>query len=419
METRLLRSLFSMVVLFLVTAGMALGQSTGKLRGQVIDKETGEPLVGANVTVEGTTMGAACDINGEYIILNVPPGTFSVKATYVGYKTTTIRNKIVTVGLTTEVNFSLESEAIPGPAIEIVAEVPLINKNATNTINLVRAEQIEQLPVRNVANIFTLAPGVVSQGGNFYVRGGRAEETAYYVDGVLVNNPMGGQLQLNVINNAIEEVQTQIGGMTAQYGNAMSAVVSTTTKVGGPAYNFALELITDELFGGKDSRNFLGAYSYGLNEYVLTAGGPVIPGNDKIRFFVAGQRVFNRTNPTFLDGISFPYIDSTAITSADWRIVDRNDPVNAIETLPAGTTGNRTYLANLLNATNYSGGRDYGGYNLDLWGLQGNIFMDFGSLNVKVGGTYSTNSNIAAFGRGIGIVATRLFDSARFANDQS
>ena len=319
METRLLRSLFSVVVLLLVTAGMALAQSTGKMRGQVIDKETGEPLVGANVTIEGTTMGAACDINGEYIILNVPPGTFSVKATYVGYKTTTIRNKIVTVGLTTEVNFSLESEAIPGPAIEIVAEVPLINKNATNTINLVRAEQIEQLPVRNVANIFTLAPGVVSQGGNFYVRGGRSEETAYYVDGVLVNNPINGQLNLNVINNAIEEVQTQIGGMTAQYGNAMSAVVSTTTKTGGPAYNFSMELITDELLGGKDGKNFMGAYSYGLNEYVITAGGPIIPGNDKFRFFLAGQRVFNRDNPTFLDGVAYPDIDSTAITGADWR----------------------------------------------------------------------------------------------------
>jgi outer membrane receptor protein involved in Fe transport len=396
--------LLSFVLLSAVVAGVAMAQTTGKIRGTVIDRETGEPLVGANVTIEATTLGAACDVNGEFIVLSVPPGTYSLRATYVGYRTMTIRNVNVTGGLTTEANFSLESEAIPGPAIEIIAEPPLINKNATNTISLIRAEQIEQLPVRNVANIFTLAPGVIQQGGNFYVRGGRSEETAYFVDGVLVNNPMNGALQLNVINNAIEEVQTQIGGMTAQYGNAMSAVVSTTTKTGGPQYKFMFEVITDEL-GGTESKNFLGAYSYGLNEYVITASGPVIPGNDNIRFFLAGQRVFNRTNPTFLDGINFVPIDSTDIVNADWEIVDRNASSGSIQTVPTGTTGNRAYLADLINQSNYSGGRNYGGYALDLWGLQGNIFMDFGSINVKLGGTYSTNSNITPFGRTLNIIS--------------
>ena len=93
-------------------------------------------------------------------------------------------------------------------------------------------------------------------------------------------------------------------------------------------------------------------------------------------------------------------------------IIDRNDPVNAIETLPAGSTGNRTYLANLLNSTSNTGGRALGGYNLDLWGMQGNIFMDFGSLNVKVGGSYSTNSNIASFGRGTNYIAITAGENA-------
>ncbi|MGB2960114.1 MAG: carboxypeptidase-like regulatory domain-containing protein, partial [Bacteroidota bacterium] len=188
MFAKLIRTLLSFVLLSALTAGLALAQLTmGKVRGTVIDRETGEPLVGANVTIEGTTLGAACDINGEFIVLNVSPGTYSLRATYVGYRAMTIRNIRVTQGLTTEVNFNLQSEAIPGPAIEIIAEVPLINKNATNTISLITAEQIQQLPMRNVANIFTLAPGVVQQGNQFFVRGGRAEETAYYVDGVLVN----------------------------------------------------------------------------------------------------------------------------------------------------------------------------------------------------------------------------------------
>ncbi|MCK5571111.1 MAG: carboxypeptidase-like regulatory domain-containing protein, partial [Bacteroidetes bacterium] len=409
MNAKLIRMLLSFVLLSAVVAGVAMAQTLGKVRGTVVDRETGEPLVGANVTIEATTLGAACDVNGEFIVLSVPPGNYSLRATYVGYRAMRIRNIEVTIGLTTEVNFSLESEAIPGPAIEIIAVPPLISKNATNTISLVDAEQIQQLPVRNVANIFTLAPGVIQQGGNYYVRGGRAEETAYYVDGVLVNNPMNGALQLNVITNAIEQIQTQVGGMTAQYGNAMSAVVSTTTKTCGPKYNVSFELITDAI-GGTDSKNFLGAYSYGMNEYVLTASGPIIPGNDRIRFFLAGQRMFNRSDPTFLDGINFVPIDSTDIVNADWVIVDRNASSGSIATVPTGTTGNRAYLAGLLNESNYSGGQTYGGYELDLWGLQGNVFMDFGPINLKLGGTYSTNSNIAPFGRELNIISVTAGD---------
>ncbi|MGB2957580.1 MAG: TonB-dependent receptor, partial [Bacteroidota bacterium] len=191
---------------------------------------------------------------------------------------------------------------------------------------------------------------------------------------------------------------SQIGGMTAQYGNAMSAVVSTTTKTGGPKYHFGLEIITDQAFGGKESKNFLGAYSYGLNEYVLTAGGPIIPGNERFRFFVAGQRIFNRSNPSYLDGINFPHVDSTDIVNADWIVTDRNAADGGIQTMPAGSTGNRGYLADLINQTDLPGGRTWGGYALDQWAIQGNVFMDFGALNVKIGGTYNNQSTRNQFG---------------------
>lgn len=81
----------------------------GKIAGKVVDRETKEPLIGANVIIEGTTLGASTDLNGNYVILNVPPGVYTLKASYVGYQTITIRNVRVTVGLTTEVNFEMRN----------------------------------------------------------------------------------------------------------------------------------------------------------------------------------------------------------------------------------------------------------------------------------------------------------------------
>ncbi len=400
--------LLGVFLLAAAVAGMAVAQTTGKIRGKVLDKETGEALVGANVIIETTSMGAVVGVDGEFIIMNVPPQTYALKATYVGYRPLTVRNIRVTVGLTTEADFMLESEAVQGPAIEIIAQAPLVNKNATNYVAVATADQIAKLPVRNVQNVFALSAGVVTQGGNYYVRGGRSEETAYYLDGVLINNPINGALNANIISNAIEEIQTQVGGMTAQYGGAMSGIVNTTTKTGGPKYNASIEMITDN-FGLDDNKQILGAYSYGQSEYTATLGGPIIPENENYRFFFAGQRVFNRSNASFMDGVSFPDIDSTAITGADFVVNDRTVD-GGVSTGAPGSTGNRGYLTNLLNSTDYGGGRNLGGAARDSWGLQGNLFADLGDVNLKAGGSYNSTSSIGTYGRGINWIAVTADD---------
>ena len=403
MKRHALRSIVNVLLLIMI-AGMAMAGVTGKVRGKVTDKATGEALVGASIFLETTTMGASADVNGEFTILNVPPGAFSVRASFVGYRSVIKSNVRVTVDLTTEVTFALESEAIPGPTIEIVVQAPLVNKSATNYVQTVSAEKIEQLPVREIRDVFALTPGVVQQGGNYYVRGGRLEETAFYVDGILVNNPMNGALQLNLINNAIEEVQTQIGGMSAQYGNAMSGLVNATSKTGGAKYSASAEILTDQL-GGVDSKNIFGAYSYGYSEYAVTFGGPIIPSDNRFRIFVAGQRVFNRSAPTFLDGTGLPVpADSNAIIGADWTVVDRYKSEGNYVTAPTGTTGKRGYIADLLNSGNHPGGRNQMGVDRDSYALNGNILADFGNLNVKLGGSYNKNTQINSYGRGMGIV---------------
>lgn len=378
--------------------------AASKIRGTVTDKQSGEPLIGASVVIEGTTQGASTDVNGNYIILNVQPGKYTLRASYLGYQNVTVSNVVVNIDLTTDLNFELSSEAVSLQAVQIVAEAPLVNKNATNTVVQFKSDQIENIPVRGVQGVFALSGGIVSQGGNLYVRGGRAGEVAYYVDGVLVNNPMNRQSALTVINNAIEEVSAQIGGMTAEYGNALSGVVNTSTKIGAPKYKVSAEVITDGFLSSEEK--ILNTYSYGLNDYSLTVSGPVIPGNENIRFFVAGSRTFDRSNATFLDGFKYPVtFDSTDITDADFSVTypaSGNRDSGQVVGLNNGTTGRRQYLVNLLNSTDLKGGRNFGGLANDTWSMNGNVYFDLKEFNVKVGGTYSTGVNFGTLGKGLG-----------------
>ncbi len=394
---------FAVLLLVVLCASMlsAVG-TTGKIRGKVTDKQTGEGLIGASVLIEGTSLGASTDVNGEYIILNVQPGTYRLRASYLGYQNVTITNVDVNIDLTTEMNFQLSSEAVSLQAVQIVAEAPLVSKSATNTIVQIKSDEIENIPVRGVQNLVALSGGIVNQGGNLYVRGGRAGEVAFYVDGVLVNNPMNRQNSLTVINNAVEEVSTQIGGMTAEYGNALSGVVNTSTKIGSQAYTFGVEAISDGFLSGE--QKYLNTYSYGLNEYIVTAGGPVIPGNQKIRFFLAGSRTFNRSDPSFQDNVKFPIsFDTLQIRGADIRLSNVDTDSGRTFGAADGSTGRRQQIAALLNNLDLKGGRNFGGLSNDSWSLNGNVYFDLTDFNIKVGGSYNFGTSFTNLGKGLAL----------------
>jgi len=290
---------FALTLLVLVPA--LLFAQDGKLRGTVTDRETGEPLVGANVVVDGTNLGASTDLNGEYVILSVPPGTYSLKATYIGYSTFTISNVRVSSNLTTSQDFQLASSAIQVEAVEVVAERPLIQKNTTNTVRVTTQEDIKNLPIRGVQALVTLSAGVVNQGGTLYVRGGRAGEVAYFVDGASITNPYYNAQSQPLIQEALEEIQLQTGGYTAEFGNANSGIIRTTTRTGGQRFNFSLDYRTDDF--SKPGDTFLGTTSRGYKNAVGTIGGPIING---IRFFLAGQNNYARTAQSiFLEPFHF------------------------------------------------------------------------------------------------------------------
>ena len=190
--------------------------TTGKIIGTVVDKETGEALPGANVLIEGTSLGAATNAQGGFIILNVPPGNFSLKASFIGYQSVKMENIRISVDLTTDIDFELPTETIEVESISIVAERPLVNKNSTNETHIMTSEDIENMPVRSYAGVVSTAAGVVSARGQMYVRGGRADEMAYYVDGIYTNDLRTGQRVGDVPVNSLEQVNYQAGGFNAE-----------------------------------------------------------------------------------------------------------------------------------------------------------------------------------------------------------
>ncbi len=310
---------FKFILVFLLLP-LALMAQKGKMVGQVTDAKTGEPLVGANIIIEGTLLGASTDIDGHFIFINLDPGIYKVKALYLGYGEVLYENIRISVNLTTQLNFELNESTLTTETIIIVADRPLINKNITNSTNIVKADEIENLPVRGINNVVAMQAGIVRQrvGGqdNLYVRGSRMDGVAYYVDGVLVNNPVFGNAQTEVIANAIEEIQFQAGGYSAEFGGANGGIISTTSKAGSEDYNINAEMITDNFIGVGEE--YLGGYSYGQSEYVFTVGGPVIPNNKSLRFFLALNNNYQRSPRAFYQGMDFKDVsDPNAGANAD------------------------------------------------------------------------------------------------------
>lgn len=303
-------------LLFLIlTCSFASAGTVGKISGVVTSQESGDPLGQANVAIVGTTMGAVADQDGKFFILNIPAGTYQLQATVVGYKPKLISDIRVVPDFTTEVLFDLEQTVLGVvETVEITAEKPLIQKDLTGSTRFLAREEIENMPTRGYQEAASLQAGIVSQSINqdvstadiessnaprLHVRGGRAEEVAYFVDGFSQQDPLTGLSTTSINQNAIEQIVVLTGGFNAEYGKVMSGAVNVITREGTSDYFGSLELITDNLGG-----DWVGSKVYDYNTYDISLGGPVIPGNQDISFFVSGERRWQRDrNPKPIEGI--------------------------------------------------------------------------------------------------------------------
>ncbi len=341
--------------------------AAGKIKGKVTDAGTGEPLVGANVVVAGTQMGAATNVSGEYVILNVPAGVYTLKTTYVGYQAITITNFHVNNDLTAEANFQLPSEGVTVGTVEIVAQRPLVNKNSTNDTHIIDADFFQNVPARGINAAIAAQPGVVLQGGNIYIRGGRADEVGYQLEGVGVNDIVFGGRAVSVTAEAVEQIQVQAGGFNAEYGGANAGIVQTQLRTGSPDRWKASILGETDKYMGLNKASSLGGYSYGYGDMTATAGGPIV--SNRFRFFGSLEATY--------------YGDPTVTLRNPWNF----SGANAVVTDPAITALHRAAAPDTLNIV-LPGGNALGGYDRTYIG-SGTFLVDLSPVQIRFAGSYA------------------------------
>ncbi|PKL81545.1 MAG: hypothetical protein CVV24_14720, partial [Ignavibacteriae bacterium HGW-Ignavibacteriae-3] len=287
-------------LLFLALCPVLINAGTkGRIKGKVVDLQTGEALIGANVVVVGSSAGNNSDVNGDYLIQNLDPGVYTLRCSYVGYQTITISNVRVNADLTSFQNFELPSQDIQVGTVLITAQKPIIQKDNTNAVRITTGEDISALPVRGFTNFLLLTPGVSTNNGEIHLRGGRTDEVGYYIEGVSVRNPRGGGRAVSIAQDAIEEIQVQSGGYTAEFGGANSGIVRSTFRSGGSQLKASIEYITDNVtfksaknaFDGK--KTAFGTYWWGQDETSASLSGPLFSQN--VKFFANVHYQFNRS----------------------------------------------------------------------------------------------------------------------------
>jgi len=276
-----------LLLLVFIPSQLLFGGTTGKISGKIIDRSTGEPLIGANIVIIGTTMGAAADIEGNYFIINIPPGNYSVKSSSIGYSAKIIENIRVSVDQTTNLDISLSEESVELGEVVVSAQKPQIQKDLTSTEAKISSEQISMLPLEDVASVVNLQAGVV----NGHFRGGRNNEVKYLIDGVPVNDAFTGQSSLSAEINSIEEIQVLTGTFNAEYGEALSGVVNQVTKIAGDDYKVDIsgymgDYVSShsDIFQNIDDVNPTDVYNVQGN-----ISGPVPGLENLLKFFISGR----------------------------------------------------------------------------------------------------------------------------------
>ena len=282
----------------------ALAQS-GKLSGRVTD-EAGEPLIGATVLILENSQGAAADLNGDYAIIRIPPGTYRVRFSSVGFQTKVVEEVLVTSNNTTTLDVTLGEEIVEGEEILVTAERPIVDVSLTSSMATLTKEDIDILPVQQLDEIVNLQAGVVD--GHF--RGGRIGEVQYQVDGVSVNNPYDNASSLRLDRSVLQEVQVISGTFDAEYGQAMSGVVNAVLRNGDEdRYEFSAEVFMgDYVSPGNDSTTIRSFFEADrrvalfphiddvdpqvLQNFQASLSGP-IPFTRRTTFLVNGQRIIN------------------------------------------------------------------------------------------------------------------------------
>jgi outer membrane receptor protein involved in Fe transport len=227
---KILKLIF-LIIIFL--PGILYGQSRSKITGTIKDAESKEAMVGVTVMIENTGLGAVTDVNGKFIIINVPVGTYKIKVSTIGYAKKTLLDVVVSADRITTLDITMKQEAVQGQEIVVVAEKNNLHKEVSNTQTVVTgAQMLETVGIREVNSFLSKQPGISDEDGYMTIRGGSADQTGSMVNGLNYNNAANGSAETSIPLSAIEQISLLSGGYNAEYGNFRSGLINITTKTG-------------------------------------------------------------------------------------------------------------------------------------------------------------------------------------------
>ena len=277
------------IICILILHQILFGGTTGKLSGTLIDKETGEPLIGCNIIIEDTYLGTSSNEKGEYALLNIPPNTYSIRFEMIGYKKLVNEGVTIISDKTTSLNGELVSSVIAGEEVVVVAEKKLIQFDVTQSEAIISSEELEGMPVTEVSEVLRLQGGVtVDSDGGIHMRGGRTSEVSYMVDGVPMSDLYDGGIGVQIENDNIQELQVISGTFNAEYGRALTGVVNMVTKDGGNQFEGSLHTYTGDYQSSDKIYNNLNNLDL-EDDYSVSASlsGPIL--KDKVTFYSSGR----------------------------------------------------------------------------------------------------------------------------------
>ncbi len=311
-------------------------QSSGELRGKVVDSKTKEGLPFAAVVVEqeGSQVAfATADFDGNYIIKPITPGKYDVRVKIIGYNERLINGVIITSGKQTYLNPDLVQSVKNLQEVTVTDYAkPLIEKDNVSTGGTLTSEEIVKLPTRNINSLVSTTAGIyqADEGGALSVKGSRSDANDVYIDGVKVRGIA------NLPQNAIEQISVITGGVPAQYGDATGGIITITSK--GPSRKFygGVEAVTSEFLDG-----------YGYNLVSANVSGPLLlkkgenaeTSKPVLGFFASGELETRRDqNPSYVGAYR---------AKSDYQEYIRNNPTQfnynggVISTIPtANFAGN-------------------------------------------------------------------------------
>ncbi|MFN3341548.1 MAG: TonB-dependent receptor domain-containing protein [Flavobacteriales bacterium] len=384
----------SLILVFAFGSVVSYGQGQGTLQGKIKDKATGEPLAFVNLVIEQNGVrqgGTSSDFDGNYKVASITPGTYTVKAMYVGYNPYVISGVVVSSNKITFLDIQMESGDVTLEEVTVIEyAVPLIDKDGGASGATVTRDDIARMPGRSATSIAQTVGGVFSQegSGDLSIRGSRSDASYYFIDGIKVRGSTG------LPKAAIEEVSVITGGLPANYGDATGGVISITTRGASKDFFGGIDYLTSGFhFGGNSpytGKNVgLDRYAYNLIEGSLS--GPL---------WVKKDSTGKKMKPIlgFFASVNYTNIHDTRPFFTDQYVIkeDKREELLNAPLRPTGSGFGTFYNTDFLRSSDFQKVRyRQNAQNRGFTG-SGKIDVNLGPLiNLTFGGSFDYNANNA------------------------